>query len=80
MLFRLRMKIGDAIKAYCELASKVFSEEADSDASEKSIAKQAKARKSQLEKAMASMIKTHMKVDDKEANLKELRMWNGSKA
>ena len=75
MLFRLRMKIDDAIKAYCDLASKVFNEEADSDASERRIAKQEKARKSQLEKAVISMIKTYMEVDDEKA--KELRMWDG---
>ena len=75
MLFRLKMKIGDAIKAYCVLASKVFNEEVDEDASEKNIAKQEKARKSRLEKAMISMVNIYMEVDDEKA--KKLRMWDG---
>jgi len=77
MLFRFRMKIDDAIEAYGPLARHVFKEEADSNASERNIAKQEKDRKSLLERAMISMIK---RVDTNGA--KELRMGTdqGSKA
>ena len=77
MLFRLRMKIDDAIDAYGALARDVFKEEADSNASERNIAKQEKDRKSLLEGAMISMIK---KVDYNGAKALRMGTDQGSKA
>jgi len=69
MLFRLRMEIGNAIRAYGYLASQVF---CDLDSSEESMATE---RREKLAKAIVSIIKDHKNVDEKAAL--EMLMWDG---